>query len=304
MRKLLRADLSRLFRDKLFYIAILFMMGWEGIVISEGYRAIHEFQYQVRLEQYAFNYYQMIGIVFSVFACLYLGREYSDGTIRNKLVVGHGRWSIYFSSLITVTAAGLMLAAGGFLVACAAGIPLLGGFQAGPVEVVRVCVCGAMVIVSYSAIFTLIGMLCSRKAVTAVVSVLTAFILLFLAAMLLQTLSEPEMIEQYATESYSYTVTENADGSDTESAMEEEPQYDENGQRVTLKSEWVKNPYYIRGIQRDIYQFLLEFLPGGQSYLVSGFETENEWRLAGYSALLALLVSGAGYAVFRRKDIK
>lgn len=304
MRKLLRADFSRLFRDKLFYALIALMMLWEGLVLSEGNRLSREFLYETKLDDYAFSWFQIFGILFSVFVCLFLGREYSDGTIRNKLVVGHGRLSIYFAGLITVIAAGLMLCAGALLIACGVGIPLMGAFTAEPEQLLFLCLCSVLVVISYSAIFTLMGMLCSRKAVTAILCVLTAFGLMLFASYLNSSLSQPEMLEQYISEPYVEDGAEAETGSGGEPEMEEEPQYDENGRRVTLRSEWVKNPRYLTGMKREAYQFLFECLPGGQSYLISGFEVEEPWRLMGYSALLAVAVSGAGCLVFRRKDIK
>ena len=48
---------------------------------------------------------QVVGILISIFYSLFLGTEYNDGTIRNKLIVGHKRETIYLASFITGTVA-------------------------------------------------------------------------------------------------------------------------------------------------------------------------------------------------------
>ncbi|MGY3662454.1 MAG: hypothetical protein ACXAHE_00930 [Roseburia sp. 1XD42-69] len=40
---------------------------------------------------------------------MFLGTDYSDGTIRNKLTVGHTRTNIYLANLIVTFAAGLLI---------------------------------------------------------------------------------------------------------------------------------------------------------------------------------------------------
>ena len=75
-----------------------------------------------------FTFAMFIGIVLSTFCGLFLGIEYGDGTIRNKVVVGHKRSSIYLANLITCIAAGLAMCAAFMLVYVAVGIPLIGTF--------------------------------------------------------------------------------------------------------------------------------------------------------------------------------
>ena len=52
-----------------------------------------------------------VEIAAAVFISIFFGTEYGDGTIRNKLVVGHDRRQIYFANSITAAASGLVLSA-------------------------------------------------------------------------------------------------------------------------------------------------------------------------------------------------
>ena len=45
----------------------------------------------------------------AVFIGVFVGTEYSDGTLRNKLIIGHSRSSIYISNLIVCTTAGIIM---------------------------------------------------------------------------------------------------------------------------------------------------------------------------------------------------
>ena len=60
------------------------------------------------------------------FLSVYLGTEFSEGTIRNKLVAGHSRPAVYLSNLILCAIAGVLLCLGYIAAVLAVGLPLLG----------------------------------------------------------------------------------------------------------------------------------------------------------------------------------
>ena len=63
----------------------------------------------IEIGQLMLNYPTMIGIIIAIFTGLFLGVEYSDGAIRNKITIGHKRINIYLSNLIVVTATSLFV---------------------------------------------------------------------------------------------------------------------------------------------------------------------------------------------------
>lgn len=50
-----------------------------------------------------------LGVVLAAFCSLYLGTEYQDGTLRNKVTAGYRREQIYFSCLLACLGGGLLI---------------------------------------------------------------------------------------------------------------------------------------------------------------------------------------------------
>ena len=96
MNKLLSANFSRMKKDKIFWIGIAFMLCL-GIFSNILYykQNIQYPEYTITLDMGFFTPAMFIGIIASVFCSLFIGTEYSDGTIRNKISVGHSRTIIY-----------------------------------------------------------------------------------------------------------------------------------------------------------------------------------------------------------------
>ena len=111
---------------------------------------------------------------------------------------------------------------------------------------------------------------------TAVTCISLAYFLLFLGIFLNSRLVEPE--------------------------IQPERQYVEDGQIVTLPAK--PNPSYVRGMKRAVYQLLYD-LPGCQTVqLASTVDTGAPLRLPLWSLASAVLSTGAGILLFRRKDLK
>lgn len=119
-------------------------------------------------------------IDFSFFS-LFLGDEYSDGTIRNKIIVGHKRENIYLASFITGIIAVTVIYLAGVLTGIIIGIILFPLSHYSISQIMLAGVIGWLACVSYVSIFNLIGMISSSKVRTSIICILTAFILMFVA---------------------------------------------------------------------------------------------------------------------------
>lgn len=175
MRKLLFSNFFRLSKSKLFRGEIVFMI-LSGIIAALGTFAqykIHLVYGQIiTLDRVFYGYSLLIGILTAILSSLFLGTEYSDGTMRNKVICGHRKINIYFSNLITIILAALLLCAVYLVTVTVVGTPFV-GFVKQSCEDILLKLLGSMVLViAYSSIFTLISMVCVDKTVSAVISVL------------------------------------------------------------------------------------------------------------------------------------
>lgn len=275
MSKLLRADFARLKRDKYFWTGILGMAAYGIFVSLLQYRNSMKYGTVVKLENIFYQEYMAIGVILAAFCSMFLGTEYSDGTIRNKLVVGCGRAQIYLSGFLTCAAAGLLMNIS-YMAACvAAGIPLFGLFGISAGTAARLVLAGGVMTVSFAAIFTLLAMLNQNKTLVAIISIIGTFGAMFLAIFLLTRIGQPQLIE----------------GAVLTTGEEQTVQY-------------VPNPLYLDEDARENYQFFADVLPTGQSIQISGARVAHIWRIMLYSLTVTAVTTSAGVFFFRRKDLK
>ena len=274
MNLLLKANFSRLWKDGAFWASLAVMAGVGLFEVAVGVSARRQ-GISVPLENRYFVLALMPGIVLSAFCSLFVGGEYSGGTIRNKITVGHTRDAVYLASLCTCIAAGGLACLAYIVPMVVLGIPLLGIFQMELGAVVWFTLCVFVMTGSLCAVFTLIAILNQNRAVTAIICITQAYFLLFLGIYLNSRLTELEIIPAR--------------------------EYIENGQILLREAE--KNPAYVSGLKRTVYQALY-CLPGCQAVQLVA-EAENcPWSLPLISALCAIGSTAAGLALFRRKDLK
>ena len=112
MRNLLKADLKRMLRDKLFIIACIIGAGF-ALLTSLLYFALNSlvdsvsemeilFEAKTTLGQ-GFAPLNNFGLALPIFICIILNKDFSYGTIRNKIVCGYSRAKIYLSLLISTS---------------------------------------------------------------------------------------------------------------------------------------------------------------------------------------------------------
>lgn len=64
------------------------------------------------------------------------------------------------------------------------------------------------------------------------------------------------------------------------------------------------NPYYISGIQREIYEFVVDFLPTGQSSSLQNIKIGHPVRMLLSSLGITAAFTFGGLKLFQRKDLK
>lgn len=275
MTKLLSANFLRLKKNKVFWGGLILMAAWGIFVPVKLHMDAIEMNYADRVEDGFFACAMFIGIFIAVFCSLFLGTEYNDGTMRNKIIVGGKRSAIYLANAVVSCAAGLAMCAAYLLPYLCVGMPLMGAFCV-PGEMVMLTMLTVLLLsAALSSVFTCIAMVCQNKAATAVICILLAF------GSLMSGMVLNEMLEAPPTHLL-YSLDENG-----EMSSSEEP-----------------NPKYLEGTKREIVQTLYDINPGGQAIQCAGMTAVNPLRLPLYSLAIIVLATGAGCVLFRKRDLK
>lgn len=276
MRKLLRAIFSRLLRDRAFrLIAVLMMLLGASMAVINAVRISREGTVWI-MDFSLFTYVTIVPVLTSLLTALFIGSDYSGGTLRNKLIAGHRRGNIYLADLIACCCAGTVFC---IVFAFAQGVIglLLGGkIQSAPTKLLLYGALSIALTFAFTALFTLIAMLCGSRAHSVAGCLLLAFMLIFLGVYITSALNEPEYLAGYS--------------------------FTEGG--VTVEEPETKNPNYIGGTKRKVYEFMRDFTPGGQVLEIGDMDAEKPAMLALYDAIILIVATGIGMALFRRKDLK
>ena len=117
MRNLLHANFSRLFHSGAFRAALAAELAYALFIIGVTFYSIYVKEGgQFGLEEpllFAFGIAGMIPVPMLIqapFLSVYLGTEFSEGTIRNKLVTGRSKTAVYLSNLLACMMASVLLA--------------------------------------------------------------------------------------------------------------------------------------------------------------------------------------------------
>lgn len=274
MNNLLSASFSRLKRNRMFLLTLLlvFVLSFASIWSECG--KVDIAAPEVSLDSVFFAMAPYMGVFYAVVISLFLGTEYSDGTIRNKLIVGHTRASVYLSNYLTCFAACLMIAAV-WLLGSLPGLFLMEPFQMGAKELFLYFLVIVGFTSVFSGLFTMLSMLSSNKAVIVVVEIGLWVALIVLASGLIDRLGEPEMSGGMA-----YL----------------------DGQMVMLPLE--PNPLYLSGTARTLCQCVVDALPTGQTLLMHDASITSPIRHILFSLALTAVLLAAGIGAFRKKDVK
>ena len=275
MRNLLHANLVRLKKDRAFWLCDAIM-----VLITVGV-CVNQYSYQINYNAHVvfdklfLSYAMLTGFALAVFTSLFIGAEYSDGTIRNKVIVGHTRSEIYLANFLSCAAAGLLLDLIFVTVISCVGVPMFGFFQKELSLVLLLAIDGLLLTIVYAALFAMLSMLISNKAVNSIICLLLVFCGTLAAAILYSRLQEPEFITGMVM-----TV---------------------NG--VSTGETW-PNPLYLPPHIQAVCHVILDLLPSGQSIRIPGMTAPAPVRAAVFSVLETALFTGIGLAVFRKKDLK
>lgn len=194
MRWLISADLSRLWQWGPFRLGGAFMAVY-GICNS----LIHFYFGGEGLEGLVLDFIIMLAYVQAIIAVGFIHEDHSSGGLKNKLAVGHSRGTVYMSHLLAQYLAGLIYAGLYILPALLLGQLLLGGTAVQAAGLLARLGCYTAVLLSFTAIYTLISLLISGNWIR-VGSFVGVFLLLRLCTRLDYGLAIPETAPAYVRE--------------------------------------------------------------------------------------------------------
>lgn len=279
MRNVLMANLTRLCKSKVFKIAcsIVTVLGFYEIMsIYLDYKAGTGSPYfeSGLMSISALGLFALAAIV-----SIYIGSEYSEGTLRNKVIIGLSRLNIYLSNVLTSMIASIVLVLGWTLAYAVPGLILM---QSGnPLMLFIVMYLGLFFVMAvFSSLFTLITMCIGNKAGSAVTCLLLTLALLMHGIVVNSILDEPEFF------SPGYVITD-------------EGEFEADG-------ELTPNPNYLPegSTKRKVYEFMLDFVPGRQALQIAGMRYDSVKQIVLYDVGWIVVLNAVGLLVFKRKDLK
>ncbi|MBQ8174968.1 MAG: ABC transporter permease subunit [Clostridia bacterium] len=280
MVKLLRSDFRRLWRSKLFYLGITAVAASVafGLINNVHYKRIM-LNLEIPIDNILFLGTLVIGFAIAIFTSFFVGTEYSDGTMRSKVVVGHNRSMIYLSHFLTTTFAAVFMMVIGTAVIVVVGIPWMGSFVTSCTILLPQILCCLLSIVALNAMILLLAMLIPSKAICAIVCLVLVMVMTNMISPTLWSKLEADPI----IPEMSYT--------DSEGVVHTQPEQ--------------PNPHYATGTTRTILQLCYDMLPTAQMYQY-GYDKipKNIHLFPLYSVLFIGVLSTVGACAFRRRDLK
>lgn len=176
MSRLLRSDFYRMYHNKKIWLCAAAMITIAIFFIVMQYSAM---DYTVAFSRVIFLPMTFYGIVTPALISVFVGDDFSDGVIRNKIVAGRKRSSIYMSNLLCVWSACVLL----YTVTVAVTVGIGINFFENDVVLADFLTCfvlGLFTGVAFGSIFCMLSMLIGEKATSVMVCMGLAFGMLFL----------------------------------------------------------------------------------------------------------------------------
>ena len=234
MSKLLVSTFIRMLKKVIFWFFVLCMFAYG---VYSALNIASEARMEFVLDGCLFECLPLMGLISAIFTSLFIGSEYSDGTIRNKIIVGHSRIWIYLANLIVCAIASVLIS-----LSYTVGVFVIGNMNGGELitETATIFLCmisSLMISVTFASIMTLLAILNTNKAGNVVVSMILALVLLVSGSFIHQKLGEPKLYDNYVTV---------------------------NEMGIPTQIEQLPNPQYIEGTPRIVLEVLSDLLLGYQ----------------------------------------
>lgn len=275
MYRLLNAGFERIKKNRVFWGCVFVTIGIAMFMLVSNYLDMKNDNTQISTSELVSNYLPMIGLFIAIFTGLFVGTEYSDGTIRNKIIAGHKKKNIYLSNFIISSLVAIIFQIVWTIFVLIIAIPVFGKPIIELNQLIITCIDSIMFIIAYSAIFNFISVLSCNKTISAVTCILIFFIMLGVTVSAINIIQTPETVQQ--------------GGLNPDTGV------------VSFKE--VPNPKYPSESKRQFYQRIVDIIPMGQAFSLGAGLPTNVYMLPVYSISLIIIFNGAGVYLFRKKDL-
>lgn len=284
MSKLIYANLSRLKNDTFFWfvtIAALPVTAAVLLVLYVQYLSQPEISFLGVQKTFYFDDYYFIAtlalpLLAALVISLFIGKDFAERTIRNKLISGHSHASVYLSNLVTGFIAALLIYVA-MLIGGLIGIPLAEpALLSGNVNVLTYVIIGIFAALACASAATMINMLLGNRIAAIIVSMLLFFGIMVLLTPNANLLAIPEFRNDYHFVDGVLTLFPNA----------------------------LRNEQYVDGTERVVRECILEFFPSGNMLMMDNGIVANPIREILLSLSFTAATSVGGIYLFKRKDLK
>lgn len=276
MCRLLPVTFRRMFKLPIYWICLI------GMIVEMVHAIINNHYYknfwdiEIALDNSLFIGNNTLSILSAVFICIFIGAEYSNKTIRNKIIVGHSKPVIYLSNVIVCSVGTLIMQFIPFIINATLGTALFGGYE-NPKNNIIYIVCSLFTVVAKVSVVVFFAMLITSRTFSLILVVIMIFLLERGSMMMNTALEQPKMWEDCIFNEETLEVIETIE---------------------------VENPNYVDGTARDMLEFTVAFVPYAQAYRYGNPELpENIAMYPIFSLGFAAIATSGGVLIFRRKDI-
>lgn len=284
MIKLIYANLSRLKNDTFFWfvaIAALPVTAFFILFFYFHYLGQSDVNFLGVPKTFYFDEYYFIAtlalpLLAAFVITLFIGRDFSERTVRNKLISGHSHASVYLSNLVTGFFSTLLIYAA-MLLGGLIGIPLAEPtLLSGNTNVLTYVIIGIFASLSCASAATLINMTLGNRLAALIVSMLLFAGILVLFVPNANLLAIPEFSDGHHFLDGVMTTFPNA----------------------------IANEKYVSGAERTVRECIMEFFPSGNMLMMYEAIVANPIREIILSLSFTAVTSALGIYIFRKKDIK
>ncbi len=289
MIKLLRAGIFRLKKEIMFWLFIF------ATIIIAGIRMLTS-AHDIPLDKVLYDNIIYIGLFIAMFVSIFVGKEHSEGIIRNKIIVGHSRISIYISKLIISIVVSVLCEFIYIAIMFFIGRQIYDPLQMPISQLLIILLNAVLIIITYCSIFNLVSMICSEITLSLIICVII-FVSMFVVEMII---GETANSNKYITHSLT----------------------DTNGVRTILSQEL--NPNYPGDDIVNLAKTIDLLLPQGQINVLMNPEsmysseiseqiyTKEEieenikklYKMPIYSLILISVINIGGAYLFSKKELK